>query len=74
MVNQKELETAVECMKLADDLNDVLEESQELSPSERRANPYAGASFLSKLFFRWPQPLLEDGMTRIIQESDLPGR
>lgn len=39
---------------------------------ERTPSPWDGASFLSKLFFLWPYPLLKLGMTRPLQPNDLP--
>ncbi|GKY92774.1 hypothetical protein MPSEU_000247200 [Mayamaea pseudoterrestris] len=46
----------------------------DLSPATptRPPNPYDTASWLSKLFFVWPYPLLKLGMKRPLVEIDLP--
>jgi ATP-binding cassette subfamily C (CFTR/MRP) protein 4 len=41
-------------------------------PSKRSENAMGAASFLSRLFFYWPYPLLELGLERPLDESDLP--
>jgi len=41
------------------------------SPDTRPENPMANASFLSRLLFMWPAPLLKLGMSRPLEESDL---
>ena len=38
----------------------------------RSANPFQGASFLSKAFFLWPYSLMRLGMEKTIEERDLP--
>ena len=38
----------------------------------RKPNPLTTASFLSKLTFSWPYPLLKMGMQRPLDELDLP--
>ena len=38
----------------------------------RKPNPLTTASFLSKLTFSWPYPLLKMGMQRPLEEIDLP--
>ena len=40
--------------------------------AERKPNPLGEASFLSKMFFSWPYPLLKLGMQRPLEERDLP--
>jgi ATP-binding cassette, subfamily C (CFTR/MRP), member 4 len=35
-------------------------------------NAFGTASFLSKLLFTWPYPLLQQGMRKTLQDSDLP--
>jgi ATP-binding cassette subfamily C (CFTR/MRP) protein 4 len=39
---------------------------------QRKPNPLKQASWLSRLFFIWPYPLLILGMERPLEESDLP--
>ena len=74
MAPQKGRETPINCTKQENEGNDVLVQmDSEIDSMDRELNPYAGASFLSKLFFQWPQKLLEKGMTRTIEEHDLPG-
>lgn len=73
MAPQKGTETPIDYMKQDKDGNDVVQTDSEIDSMDRDSNPYAVASFLSKLFFKWPQKLLEKGMTRTIEESDLPG-
>jgi ATP-binding cassette subfamily C (CFTR/MRP) protein 4 len=41
------------------------------APSKRPENPYLAASFISRLCFLWPYPLLKLGMERPLEESDL---
>lgn len=40
--------------------------------AKRPKSPLEKASFISKLLFMWPYPLLKVGMTRPLEESDLP--
>lgn len=40
--------------------------------TERTPNPWKQASWLSRLFFTWPWPLLKLGMERPLKEEDLP--
>mmetsp|Transcript_3038 Transcript_3038/g.8791 ORF Transcript_3038/g.8791 Transcript_3038/m.8791 type:complete len:1373 (-) Transcript_3038:1207-5325(-) len=42
------------------------------SSTTRKPNPLKEASFLSKMFFSWPYPLLKLGMQRPLEENDLP--
>ena len=42
------------------------------STNERTPNPWKQASWLSRLFFTWPYPLLKMGMERPLAEPDLP--
>ena len=46
--------------------------SQTSNIDGRKPNPLKEASFLSRLFFTWPYPLLKLGMQRTLEESDLP--
>ena len=46
--------------------------SQTSNIGGRKPNPLKEASFLSRLFFTWPYPLLKLGMQRPLEESDLP--
>ena len=41
-------------------------------PKERMPNPWKQASWLSRLLFTWPYPLLKLGMERPLEEQDLP--
>jgi ATP-binding cassette, subfamily C (CFTR/MRP), member 4 len=47
------------------------EASPGLQP-HRPPNSYATASFLSKLCFTWPYPLLKEGLRRPLKDADLP--
>jgi hypothetical protein len=38
----------------------------------RPSNTYEGSSFLSKMFFIWPEKLLKEGVVKTIEEKDLP--
>jgi len=40
----------------------------------RPCNPFENASCMSKLFFTWPQKLLQEGLIKPIEERDLPGK
>ena len=40
----------------------------------RPCNPFENASCMSKLFFTWPQKLLQEGLIKPIEEKDLPGK
>ena len=39
---------------------------------ERPPNPFAQASWRSRLFFTWPYPLLKLGMERTLKDEDQP--
>jgi ATP-binding cassette, subfamily C (CFTR/MRP), member 4 len=58
--------------------NEALKDIKEAAPSnnsqreQRTPNPYKEASFLSRLIFLWPYPLLKLGMERPLEDSDLP--
>jgi ATP-binding cassette, subfamily C (CFTR/MRP), member 4 len=67
----------------ADNANGSMETDQRDVPSEAEAaaagetksrpkDPMGGASLLSRFLFLWPYPLLKQGMTRTLQERDLP--
>jgi hypothetical protein len=47
-------------------------QQQQQQQQERLPNAYTSASFLSKLFFTWPYPLLQHGMKHTLNDSDLP--
>lgn len=40
--------------------------------TSRAPNPYKESSFLSKMLFMWPYPLLKLGMERPLEDGDLP--
>jgi ATP-binding cassette subfamily C (CFTR/MRP) protein 4 len=52
---------------------EVLESTGSFSASqeERPPNPLLNASFLSRMFFTWPYPILKLGMERPLEEKDL---
>ena len=54
-----------------DESSDPLSSSSHPSFS-RPPNPYPESSFLSKMFFIWPQQLLKEGSLKPIEEKDLP--
>ena len=41
---------------------------------KRPCNSFENASCMSKLFFTWPQKLLQEGLIKPIEEKDLPGK
>jgi ATP-binding cassette, subfamily C (CFTR/MRP), member 4 len=45
---------------------------ERLSKTSRPQNMMQHASFLSRLFFMWPYPLLQLGLSRPLEEHDLP--
>ena len=47
------------------------EQQQEEEQQQRPPHPYETASFLSKLFFWWPWPLLKLGLQRPLMDHDL---
>jgi len=48
------------------------QEQQQHHHYQRPPNAYQHASFLSKLFFTWPYPLLRLGMQQSLSDDDLP--
>src|SRR3569832_1388452 len=50
---------------------DENENENPVEKSERPPNPWETSSFLSKLFFLWPYPLLKLGMERPLEDKDL---
>jgi ATP-binding cassette subfamily C (CFTR/MRP) protein 4 len=48
------------------------QQNQQNEESTKLENPYLQASFLSKCFFIWPNQLLQLGLQRPLQETDIP--
>lgn len=55
-----------------DDGNAPKEETTSASTFTRPPNMMGDASFISRLFFYWPYPLLKLGLQRPLEEKDLP--
>ena len=53
-------------------LNQQNQQNQQNEESTKLENPYLQASFLSKCFFIWPNQLLQLGLQRPLQETDIP--
>jgi ATP-binding cassette, subfamily C (CFTR/MRP), member 4 len=58
------------CNEMLNDM-EVVVDGDEIK-HERTSNPWEHASFFSKLLFIWPYPLLQLGMTRVLEPQDLP--
>jgi hypothetical protein len=58
---------------LGEDLGSTVSssESEASAADERPPNPLLNASFLSKMFFTWPYPILKLGLERPLEEKDL---
>mmetsp|Transcript_5398 Transcript_5398/g.7757 ORF Transcript_5398/g.7757 Transcript_5398/m.7757 type:complete len:414 (-) Transcript_5398:3266-4507(-) len=57
-----------DCVAIETNLN----EEDTAAEKRRPSNKLAAASCFSRLFFTWPYPLMRIGLTRTIEESDLP--
>ena len=60
------------CQREANESKGGSEATVESPPPTYPPNMLSNASFLSRLFFNWPTPLLKLGITRPLEEIDLP--